>query len=224
MPNFCSSCGSPLETDMSYCPSCGTGIGIENPSAPVQAGYPTASYSPAPMPYQQPYPAYPYPYPYAYRPPVTAKRAATIAAGILVLIDGCLALLLGLVLLFGFDSGIAVVLIIGFGLSIAASVSAFTCSNLWLTIVGPIVLIGGALAVMTVDVDAVFIGMIGAAFAGVSLGLVLFGWSDMKMRSAMKPRRAYMNPLPGQQYSPPPQVEPSPYGDPQEGVTLNLRR
>ena len=205
---------------MSYCPNCGTGIDEESRRVPMQTGY-SPAYSPAPMPYPQPYPAYPYPYPYAYRLPVTAKRAATIAAGILVLIDGCLAFLLGLVLVFSWDSGIAMVLFIGFGLSIAASVSAFTCSNIRLTLVGPVVLVGAALLIMTIDNDIVFIGVIGGAFAGVSLGLVIYGWSDTKMRMEMKPRR---NPMPPQQYRPPPAVDPSAYGDPSDGVTLNLRR
>lgn len=228
MPNFCSSCGSPLEADMSYCPDCGTGIDLENPGMPAQAGhlpahpaaYP-AAYPPAPMPYPQPFPAYPYPYPYAYRPPTTAKRAATIAAGILVLIDGCLAFLLGFAFLFGWEAAIGISLFIGFGLSIAASVSAFTCSHIWLAVVGPVVLLGAALLVMTVDEFLVIIGMIGGAMAAVSLGLVIYGWSDTKMRSDMKPRR---NQMPVQQYSPPPHVDPSGYGDPQDGVTLNLRR
>ena len=219
MPNFCSSCGSPLEADMSFCPNCGTEVGLEGPDMPVQTGH-LPAYPPAPMPYPPPYSAYPYPYQYAYRPPITAKRAATIAAGIIVLIDGALAFLLGIILLFGFTSAIAVSLFIAFGLSIAASVSAFTCSNIWLAVVGPIVLLGAALLVLTVDEFMVVFGMIGGAMAAISLGLVIYGWSDTKMRSEMKRRR---NPFPVQQYSPPPSVDPPAFGDQTEGVTLNLR-
>jgi hypothetical protein len=110
---------------------------------------------------------------------------------------------------------------IAFGLSIAASVSAFTCSNIWLAVLGPIVLLGSALMVMTVDVFMVVVGVIGGALAAVSLGLVIYGWSDTKMRMEMKARR---NPMPTQRYRPPPAVDPSAYGDPSDGVTLNLRR
>ncbi len=222
MPNFCTACGSPLEADMSYCPSCGTGVDLEGPGMPIPAGH-LPAYPPAPMPYPQPYSAYPYPNPYyhAYRPPTTAKRAATIAAGIIVLIDGCLAFLLGFVMLFEFEQAVAISLFIAFGLSIAASVSAFTCSNIWLAVVGPVVLLGAALWVMTADQFLVVIGMIGGAMAAVSLGLVIYGWSDTKMRSEMRPRR---NPVPVQPYSPPPSVDPSAYGDPSDGATLNLRR
>ena len=222
MPNFCSACGSPLEADMSFCPNCGTGVDLNEPGMPVPTGQFPAN-SPAPMPYPQPYSAYPppYPYQYAYRPPTTAKRAAPIAAGIIVLIDGCLAFLLGFVMLIEFEPAVAVSLFIAFGLSIAASVSAFTCSNIWLALVGPVVLLGAALAVMTVDQFLVVFGIIGGAMAAVSLGLVIYGWSDTKMRSEMRPRRS---PLPVQQYSPPSSVGPSAYGDPSDGVTLNLRR
>lgn len=222
MPNFCSACGSPLESDMSYCPDCGIGVDLEDPGMPVPTGQ-FPAYPPAPMPYPQPYSAYPnpYPYQYAYRPPVTSKRAATIAAGIIVLIDGCLAFLLGFVMLIDFEVAISISLFIGFGMAIAASVSAFTCSNIWLALVGPIVLLGAALAVMTVDPFLVIIGMIGGTMAAVSLGLVIYGWSDTKMRSELRPRRS---PLPTGQYNPPPGVDPSPYGDEPEWATLNLRR
>ena len=220
MPNFCSACGSPLETDMSYCPNCGTGVDLEDPGMPVPAGQ-FPAYPPAPMPSPQPYSAYPYPYQYAYRPPTTAKRAATIAAGIIVLVDGCLAFLLGFVMLIEFEPAVAISLFIAFGLSIAASVSAFTCSNIWLAVVGPVVLLGAALAVMTVDPFLVVIGMIGGAMATVGLGLVIYGWSDTKMRSEMRRRRS---PLPVQQSNPPPSVGPSAYGDETEWATLNLRR
>ncbi len=220
MPNFCSACGSPLESDMSYCPDCGIGVDLEDPGMPVPTGQ-LPAYPPASMPYPQPYSAYPYPYQYAYRPPITAKRAATIAAGIIVLLDGCLAFLLAFVMMFEDEPAIAVSLFIGFGLSIAASVSAFTCSNIWLAVVGPIVLLSTAVAAMTLDEVFFVTGMIGGAMAAVSLGLVIYGWSDTKMRSEMRPRK---NPLPVQQYSPPPSVDPSAYGDEPEWATLNLRR
>jgi len=207
---------------MSFCPSCGTEVGLED----ISTSGPTShlpAYPPGPMPYpSQPYSAYPYPYPYpyAYRPPITAKRAATIAAGIIILIDGGLAFLLGFVMLFEFEQAVAVSLFIGFGLSIVASVSAFTCSNIYLTVVGPVVLMGAAFYVMTTD-WFVAIGLIGGAMAAVSLGLMIYGWSDTKMRSEMKTRRY---PMPAQQYNPPYSAGPSGYSGEQEGTILNLRR
>lgn len=211
---------------MSFCSNCGTEVGLEDLRTSAPTGQ-LPAYPPGPMPYPSlPYSAYPYsypypyPYPYAYRLPITAKRAATIAAGIIVLIDGGLAFLLGFVMLFEFGQAIAVSLFIGFGLSIVASVSAFTCSNIYLTVVGPVVLIGAAFFVMATD-WFIAIGLIGGAMAAVSLGLVIYGWSDTKMRSEMKPRR---NPVPTQQYYPPYSVDPSGSGGEPEGNILNLRR
>ncbi len=225
MPTWCPSCGELVEVDMRYCPKCGKEAGftaVGNPAASYQAPTHAAAMPAYAAPYPAgPYPAAPYPYPYFYKPPLTAKRSATIAGGILMMIDGILAFLLAFVMLFGFESWLAILLFAAFTLTIVGAVAAFQCSAIQMAIVGPLVLIGAGLSVMTIDEFLVIIGIIGITLGSISLGLVVYGWSDMKMRMELRrnPQMMAMQSL-YQGGAMPPQ----PYGGAPSDPRLNLRR
>ncbi len=210
---------------MRYCPNCGKEVGLTavgNPAASYQAPTHAAAMPAYAAPYPAgPYPAAPYPYPYFYKPPLTAKRSATIAGGILMMIDGILAFFLAFIMLFGFESWLAILLFAAFTLTIVGAVAAFQCSAIHMAIVGPLVLIGAGLSVMTIDAFLVIFGIFGIALGSISLGLVVFGWSDMKMRMELRrnPQMMAMQSL-YQGGAMPPQ----PYGGAPSDPMLNLRR
>jgi hypothetical protein len=195
MPTWCPSCGELVEVDMRYCPNCGKEVGFTAVGRPA-AAFQVPTQPTAMPPYASPFPAgpypggayppFPFPLPYFYRPPMTAKRGATIAGGIIMLIDGILAFFLALIMLFTFELWPSVLLFAGFTLALVGAVAAFQCAAIHMTVVGPLVLIGAGLSVMTVDEFLVIIGTIGIALAALALGLLVYGWSDMRMRMELK--------------------------------------
>lgn len=228
MAAFCPNCGTKVEPSARFCVNCGSEVGAPSPGGPSAGPWATAPAAtmapygqPFGQPYGQPYGMYPFPFPYYMRPPITAGRAASIAGGVLMLIDGILAFLLGLAITLAYEEATGLLLIIGFALSVLGAISTFSCRALPLSLVGPLVLIGGGVAVMGVENDIVVAGLIGVAIAAVSLGLVASGWRDMRMREELR-----RNPMAFSmaQFGPPGGAPPPPYGAGPEVVKLNIRK
>jgi hypothetical protein len=190
LPTHCPSCGDLVEVDMRYCPNCGKEVAftaVGNPATIHQVPTRGPVMPPYAMPFPTgPYPAAPFPFPYYFRPPMTAKRGSTIAGGVIMVIDGILAFLLAFIMTFGFELSSGVLLFAAFTMAVVGAVAAFQCAAIHMALVGPLVLIGAGLSVMTVDGFLVIIGIIGIALASVSLSLVAYGWSDMRMRMELR--------------------------------------
>ena len=222
---------------MRFCPNCGKDVGLTtrgDPAASYQAPMGPAAYpaqaAPVPpyaMPYAAgpyptaPYPAAPFPFPYFYKPPMTAKRGATIAGGVLMVIDGVLAFFLAFIMMFEFELWSGILLFDAFTLSIVGAVAAFQCAAIHMAFVGPLVLIGAGVSVMAVDDFLVIIGIIGITLAAISLGLLVYGWTDMKMRMEYRknPQTMAM-----QSFVPGGAMPPQPYGGASQDPRHNMGR
>ena len=220
MAEVCPSCGSTIELQGRFCANCGTRLGgpTTGDQPPSEGlGYPAFT---AP-PYGQPLQMYPFPFPYYSRPPMTAARGASIAGGVMMIIDGVLALMAGLLLLFSYEEVLGTILLLGFVFSVISSVSVFLCRVPPLALLGPVVLMIGGIAFMSIGEEGPFlIGFVGMMIAVVSLGLVVSGFRDMRLREELR-----KNPMVVQMAtSGPPGGMPPPYGVGPDAVKLNLRR
>lgn len=104
-----------------------------------------------------------------------------------MIFDGGLAILFSLVLLFAepvmglFLLGAAVVAIVGGWLAMKGIMPLVAAA-------GPPLLIIAALMLMTIDPFMILISLIGIVLAGLSLALVIYGWSYMVQKAQMRKR------------------------------------
>ncbi len=163
----------------------------------------------------------PYPYPMFYRPPMTVWRLSSMAGGIILLIDAIMALMLSVALVVEWISiGLAVFMLVASITAIISSVVVFMSFNPVYILLGPLMLISGAIIFWVLEPGAVFVSIIGSILAMVSLVLLVLGWKDSVARN--ETRKAGLHPSmagPGQVYPQAPtygSVEPPPF--------LNTRR
>ena len=189
MPISCIRCGQLVQDGMAFCPNCGT------PAVPSsgQGTYPVQPppvYSVQPQFAPGPYPAPGYvPVPFYYAPP-NPKRSAAGGGCILMILDGALAIPMWLLLLAEWEpvSGVflmaaSLVAIIGGSLALKGILPLLAAA-------GPPLLIMAAVVMATVTFFLVIVAIIGIILAVISLVLVLYGWSDLMMRTEMRNRRA----------------------------------
>jgi hypothetical protein len=218
---FCTNCGRQVREDMTYCPGCGADLSTnETEGARPRMGVPPPA---SPMPGPVPFPPVPFGFPMYYRPPASGRRIVSIVGGIILIIDACLAILLGLILAvdsWEFWSG---VLMLAAGVfAIIAAIGVFLSFNPYLNVSGPIVLIFSAMIDWIIFSEAAIVFIIGISIAFVSLLLLAIGWSDSVERArarktGLHPSMAGFHPAMGG--APPPA-----YGGAQPPSLLNVRK
>jgi hypothetical protein len=118
-----------------------------------------------------------------YRAPMTGQRMMVLAGAIILIIDWILASLMSLIMVLGlemFYSG---------SLLLAASVMAFVSASFAIAsfnpiyiLVGPLMLIVGAIVLMAAESEAIAVVIVGSSLAAVSLLLLVLGWRDSVAR------------------------------------------
>lgn len=202
----CPGCGSEIDADMNFCPYCGRDTGgVPHPAAaPALPATAVPSYAAGPQMAGYPgvYPVYPMPYPY-YAPPPSGGRILAIVGAVILIIDGILAGMMGLILVWiEEDVAIGVALIVGCALAITSSISVFIAKLPILSLLGPFSLIAAGLMVAG-PFDVPEIGLIGMFLAVLALVFILVGFKDLRARAEMRERMpAFV----------PPYVAPPPYG------------
>jgi len=153
---------------------------------PVQ---PPPVYSVPPQFAQGPYPAPGYlPMPYYYPPP-NPKRSAAGSGCIIMILDGSLALLLILVLFFeAFTAGMF--LLFASLVAIIGGALALKGIQPLLAAVGPPLLIIASIWLIAISPFFSFFAVIGIVLAAISMGLIMYGWSDLQERVASRNRMA----------------------------------
>lgn len=99
-----------------------------------------------------------------------------------MLIDGILAFIFGLPVLFFVGSPVGAFLMIAFILSMTGATAVFRCESVHLAFIGGLTLAAAGVVVLVMDNDFIIIGLIGLVMAVVSLGLIWIGWEDMRAR------------------------------------------
>ncbi len=208
MVRECLSCGRGLLETMKFCPFCGVPVGATH-IGPGPGGAAPPAYGPSPMLQQMP--GMPMPL-YAY-PPANFRRGLAIAGGVIMLIDGILAMLLGILMIIieefeGFLMG--TYLLVCFGFTILGAVSAFRAWMPLYAIIGPSLLIIAGVIVMSTWWFATFtVGMLSIVLAVISLVFIAGSWSDLKERDRL---RSYYLRFPMMPGFPAPTMQPPPYG------------
>ncbi len=195
---------------MRFCPKCGTDVySGAVPQAPPPAALPQYP------PYAYPYPVVPMPYGPLYGAQWTGGRIATVAGGVIAIIDACLAMILGSAFLLSWFYSMGGYLILAASIAIAGAVTLFLARIPYLGIAGPIMLIAGGLWVaLAIPWAGLWIGTIGLVLAAVSLALVAVGWRDTqnRMRSRLRGQTLSMHPAMPIGAPPPPQYGRGPGG------------
>jgi hypothetical protein len=118
-----------------------------------------------------------------YRPPLTGQRMMVMAGAIILIIDACLASLMSLIMVFEIE------MFFSGAFMLAAAIMAFVSASFAIgsfnpvyILVGPLMLIMSAIALMAVESGAIVVVIIGAALASVSLLLLVLGWKDSVAR------------------------------------------
>lgn len=220
---FCTNCGRAVRDDMTFCPECGADLSANETvgARPRRGLAPPASQMAGQGPV--PYPGVPYGFPMYYRPPMTGKRVLTVAGAVILIIDACLATMLGLFIISDSDYVLASTVLVGAGvLSIVCAVGVFASFKPIFNIMGPIGLAFSALVLWAVENDAIIVCIIGLTLAIVSLMLIGLGWGDMVARHTAKstglhPSMAGFPPFAGG-------ARPPPYGGAEPPSLLNLRK
>ncbi len=174
---------------MSFCPNCGTPTAATQGHAPQQVQPPPVYSVPAQFA-QGPYPVpgpYPYPYPYYPYQRSDPRQVAASAGCTLMIFDGALAILFSLILFISasliglFLMAAAIVAIVGGWLGMKGIMPLVAAA-------GPPLLIIAALMLLTIDPFMIIISLIGMVLAGISLALVVYGWSYMVQKAQMRKR------------------------------------
>jgi hypothetical protein len=187
--SVCDNCGRQLREGMSFCPGCGVPIGKpggppmgHEPVAPPAAGNPMGG--PYPAMYPMPYAPSPYmPGPMMYPPPISAKRAAAIGGGVIMIVSGGLSLIASLIFLI--DSWwvtdlwlpLGILNIVAFTLSIVGAIGIFRRSWHVVIVVSMIVILVVSIASVY---DLTFFAIIIMILAIVTVVLVAVSWSDTR--------------------------------------------
>ncbi|UCC92687.1 MAG: zinc ribbon domain-containing protein [Thermoplasmata archaeon] len=222
MAAFCHNCGRQVREDMAFCPSCGVDLRMFDEGGPGYAGARSPYPTPAP---QGPVglPMAPSPYPMVYRPPLSGQRIMVVAGAIILIIDAGMASMLSLIMIFGlmmYFSGAFM-----FAAAIMGFISAFIALasfNPRLIMAGPILLILAAVALMTVEFDAIFVAMVGSSMAAISLILFLLGWKDSTARYEAK--QAGFHPSMAGYVQPSMHSQPPVYGAPEPPGNLRVHK
>jgi hypothetical protein len=174
---------------MSFCPTCGAGVVAQAGAVPFPETASMPQYSTfTPPPVAAPPMAYPMPYPYYYaRPPMTGFRMASVAGGIILLIDAILAGIAGVFMLFQWFYLEGILLLVGLAMGIVGAISVFIIRFPVMGIVGAAILMAGGLVVIFfVPWGWWIIGLIGLILATISLALILIGWRDLMEKTAQR--------------------------------------
>jgi hypothetical protein len=154
---------------------------------------------------------------------MSARRLASVAGAIILTIDSALAILLSMILFFdAWSVWVALILLGGAVVSILGAVAIFLSFNPTLALVGPPVLIIGAIAFWIAEPFAFFVSVIGGTLAFISIVLIVMGWKDSLMRyeaRSMGVHPAMAGQMPGMGWGAPPA-----YGGAQPPSMLNLRK
>ena len=217
MDTTCPSCQGLVGEGMSFCPTCGASSVGQAGVTYVQDGAPQPQYATftpppmatAPMAYPMPYPYYPT------RPPMSGFRMASIAGGIILLIDAILAGIFGIIMMFTWSVLPGILLIVGLAMGITGAVSVFIIRLPVLGIIGACILIAGGVAVIFSGMwDVWVVGIIGLIMGVISLVLILVGWMDMQQKALQRDSYGMNPPQMGMPYQsmPPPEYPPGPGG------------
>ena len=175
-----------MEEDMGFCPNCGAVGSV--PSA--YGGYtaaPPPVYAVPPQYPQGAYPAPAYP-PYAgpfYYPP-TPQRTAAGGGCTLMILDGALAIPIWFILLASWVPVPGLLLMLGSIIAIVGGALALKGVTPVLALAGPPLLIVGAISMFIFSVFLALVAIIGLVLAAISMGLVLYGWSDLRERARLR--------------------------------------
>jgi hypothetical protein len=154
---------------------------------------------------------------------MSGKRVASVAGAIILTIDAALALLLALIFLVDWwDVWVGLILLGGAAVSIVGAVAIFLSFNPVLSLLGPPVLILGAIAFWISEPFGIIVSFIGGGLATTSLILLLVGWGDSVARyntRAMGIHPAMAGQIRGMPFGAPPA-----YGGAQPPSMLNLRK
>lgn len=218
---FCSNCGRQVRDEMRFCPDCGNVLEDDGGPAMVTGVAPPSNVPPVPG---HPYPSMgPYPFPMYMRPPMGGRRLASVSGAVILVIDAALALLVGLIILIDWwDAWVGIILLTGAIMSIISAVAIFLSFNPVLALIGPPLLIMGAIAFWIAEPFAFFISMIGGSLAVVSLVLIIVGWRDSVARydaRAMGIHPAMAGQMQGMPWGAPPA-----YGGAEPPSMLKLRK
>jgi hypothetical protein len=146
-------------------------------------------------------------------PPLNYKRGLAIAGGVIMLIDGILATILGILMILieefeGFLLG--TYLFVCFSFSILGAVSAFRAWRPIYAIIGPVLLIIAGVVIMFSWWFFLFsIGLIGTILGVLSLVFIVISWRDLKERERL---RGHYIPFPMAPGFPAPPMQPPPFG------------
>ncbi len=198
MDTWCPNCRGLVGSDVRYCPRCGADVY----SRPVPQVMQPRAWPPQYPAYPTPYPVMPMPYSQPHQPLWTGGRIATVAGGTLMIIDGCLAIFLGIIIHFVASTFTGEFLILAAIAAIVGGVLLFLPRYPIMGIVGPVLLIAGGVWVMIELPGVTLLSIIGIILAGISLGLVLIGWKDSQQRERSRWR------------PPPPMAPGPPFGQP----------
>ena len=217
MDTPCPSCQGLVGAGMSFCPTCGAPSGDQAGATYVQDSAPQPQYATfTPPPMATAPMAYPTPYPYYYaRPPMTGFRMASMAGGIILIIDSILAGMLGIIMMFEWSFLLGILLIVGLAMGIVGAVSVFLIRLPILGIIGACVLIaGGFVAIFSWWWGGLVFGIIGLIMAIISLVLILVGWGDMQQKALQRDGYGMNAPQMGMPYQsmPPQHYPPGPGG------------
>jgi hypothetical protein len=114
---------------------------------------------------------------------MSGKRLASVSGALILTIDAGLALLLSLAILFDWwDIWIGFIMLGAAAMAIVSAVAIFLSFNPILGILGPPMLMMGAIALWIWEPFAFIISMIGGSLATISLILILVGWRDSVAR------------------------------------------
>jgi len=166
---------------MSYCTYCGTRV------APTGGGQHQV-YRPPPA-YLPQYAPPPFPFPYPQMMEARSKRSAAGSGCILMMVTGGLALLMTPFMLLGGTGTMlfsGILLLAGAGVSISGGVLALKGITPYMAVAGPCLLVMGALLFLPESFFFVIPVVMGIALAIGSLVLVLYGWSDLRQRAAIR--------------------------------------
>ncbi len=211
MERTCPSCARQLREGMNFCPGCGRSITGE-PRPEVRSGSEGALHFSAPA-----QPVYPMPYfpgPGMYPPMVSGKRTSAIAAGIIMIIAGSLALICGLIYTLDdwwfWDAWyiLAALCYLSFGLSLVGAMGLFRRTwRMAALLACVIIILTGGITIPDFTILSVIILVLGI----VSIVLVATSWGQFsEPRMGGYPYHQMMPPM-GAGMAPPPGVPPTPF-------------
>jgi hypothetical protein len=217
MDTPCPSCHGLVGAGMSFCPTCGAPTVDQAGANYVQDNAPQPQYATfTPPPMATAPMAYPMPYPHYYsRPPMSGLRMASVAGGVILLVDSILAGIVGIALLFDWLFLVGILLIVGLAMGITGAVSVFIIRLPLLGIIGACVLMaGGAAVIFAIPWSGWIIGIIGIILAIISLTLIMVGWREMQEKALLRDGYGMYAPQMGMPYQgmPPPNYPPGPGG------------